>query len=1173
MPIKPPRLDDRQYDDIIEEARKLIPQYCPSWTNLGPADPGMTLVQLFAWMTELTIYRLNRVPDKTYIHFLNFIGEERKRARPAVAPVTFMMRTEGVAELSAFSRCATRQTEQKPALEFLTVDPLIVHDSKIIRVMAVKGGKRPVVRELPFSALEEHPSALTFSGGRGIQFFDLDPLEYGPDAYTPHQFLYLAHDDLRLMDIDPSSGRPVGKIRIRRPNSDNLSIVDFFRWEYPTSEGWQPVETTREAEENLGMPEYAVVSAMPGIIEMPFELGDERTKLPEPVARSRYWIRGRLDYERWLSVRMEDDLDVFWRDDRGGEERPIHNWEVRANGRTLEFFLQDLPPIRGGWTIRLALIDRGVPAGRNSYLPLYRWSYRRGEAWEEIPRERIRVERTMVVITGPLPDMASDGYNLRAERIETVFIRGFAPDLELELNWIRPVEVRLFAGEDPRRVEEQVSGEGPWDPFQLAPVIPPTIGRKLFIGSDLFENRRKAPVLLEMEVAFEMNGDPVEEPKDLYALQMTYRAEDSWRVIWTEDKIFSKFTFADLDEEGAKVPGRRRIRVVLDPKQQLKGLGRHSVGDFETTWLRLELIKSSLTGVDDKKEQHPIKLRVYGIRLGVDKTLGNETYDQPMPNPRMAQLDFRDENQRLTRVVTRAVGRLNEMYPFFPFVEIQEENQALYIQFDKSLPPGGKIADRHFIHVRCRGEAFLPDGVTMEWELLEDQGHGRTGWRRLTADHEAEDGTIQPPYALDGSGVLKFMLPDVPRHPEHDGFWLRGRFVLPEGMTISQLPPLPPVTQVMLNTVDAVNLHTMRTERYSGYAVPHQSIQLLRKPLFLHEEEGERNIFPRKDLFDDVRIFVDEGEADLIQWHAIDQRDLQVAGKDDRVFVVDPVEGTLTFGNGIRGRMLPAGSNNILVDTYRLVPGSKGNVGAHEIVVSDALSAPVEVTNLVPSTGGRDAESIEEIIRRAPSLLTSRDRAVTRTDFELISQEASGEVARAACEGILTEDGVVSIVILPQRREDERIPDPFLSAGLRDHVADYLKRRCLINVDPSVRLAAFMPIDVSITLRLRPNANVIQIRELASTWISDFLDPYRGGLDQEGWPFGGTLYAQDFARMVSDIHEVRHVSDVQLYNMNGKDARSVPGWEEGLGTGELILNEHDLFVVRRVRVLSEEAER
>ena len=1164
MPIKPPRLDDRHYDDIVEEARKLIPQYCPAWTNLGPADPGMTLVQLFAWMTELTIYRLNKVPDKTYIHFLNFIGEERKRARPSVGPVTFTLRGEQPTEVEAFSRCATRQTEDKAALELLTVNTLTVHDSQIVRVMAVKGGTAPVVRELPFAALDGHPSALTFSGGRGIQFFDLDPLEYGPDAYTPHQLLYLAHDDLRLMDTDLEAHK-AGKIRIRRSTSDNMSIVDFFRWEYPTADGWAPIETVREEQDILGLPEHAIATALPGIIEMPFEIGDDRTKLPEPVARSKWWIRGRLDYERWLSARMADDLNVFWRDDRGGEERPILNWEVRASGRTLEFFLQDLPPIRGGWTIRLSLVDRGVPAGRNAYLPRYRWSYRRGESWEEIPAERVRVERTMIVITGPLPDMASDGYNLRAERIETVFIRGFAQELDLELTWIRPVQIRLFAGDDPRRAEELILGEGPWDPFQLSPVIPPTIGRKFYIGADLFENRRKAPVLLEIEVAFEMNGEPVEEPKDLYALQMTYRAEDSWRVVWTEDKIYSKFTFADVDEEGAKKPGRRKIRFVLDPKEQLRGLSRHTISGTETTWLRLELIKSSLTGVDEQKEQRPIQLRVFNIRLGADKTLGDETYEQPMPNPRVAQLDFREENQRLTRVVTRAVGRLNEVYPFFPFVEIQEPNQALYLQFDKPLPPGS----RHAVHVRCQGEAFLPAGVRMEWELLEAQSHGRTGWRRLSADQKADDGSIRPPYALDRSGVLEFPLPDVPPHPEQDGFWLRGRFVVPQNMRVDQVPPLPPITHVMLNTVDAVNLHSVRTERYSGYAVPHQSVQLLRRPLFLHEDEGERAIFPRPDKFDDIVVYVDEGEGERVRWRAVDQRELQTAGKDDRIFVVDPVDGTLTFGNGIRGRMLPAGSNNILVDSYRLVPGSKGNVGPHEVVVADAINKPVEVTNLVPTTGGRDAETIDEIVRRAPSLLNSRDRAVTRNDFEIIAQEASGEVARAACDGVLNEDGEVRIVILPQRREDEVFPDPFLFEGLRKHVAGYLKRRCLINVTPVVRLAAGMDIHVSIALRLRPNANVIQIREQASRWIESFLDPYAGGLDGEGWPFNGTLYAQDFARMVTDIPEVRHVVDVQLYDMSGKDIRSAPGWEESLGSDKLILNQHDLFVVRRVRVITE----
>ena len=71
---------------------------------------------------------------------------------------------------------------------------------------------------------------------------------------------------------------------------------------------------------------------------------------------------------------MRDDMHIYWRDDRGGEEREVflmHN-NIRANGRILEFALQDLPPIRAGWMIRLSLVDRGFPAGKDSYLPRYR---------------------------------------------------------------------------------------------------------------------------------------------------------------------------------------------------------------------------------------------------------------------------------------------------------------------------------------------------------------------------------------------------------------------------------------------------------------------------------------------------------------------------------------------------------------------------------------------------------------------------------------------------------------------------------------------------------------------------------------------------------------------------------------------------------------------------------
>jgi hypothetical protein len=67
-------LDDRTFDDIVAEAVRLIPRYCPEWTNHNTSDPGITLIELFAWMTEMTLYRINKVPEKTYLSLLELMG-------------------------------------------------------------------------------------------------------------------------------------------------------------------------------------------------------------------------------------------------------------------------------------------------------------------------------------------------------------------------------------------------------------------------------------------------------------------------------------------------------------------------------------------------------------------------------------------------------------------------------------------------------------------------------------------------------------------------------------------------------------------------------------------------------------------------------------------------------------------------------------------------------------------------------------------------------------------------------------------------------------------------------------------------------------------------------------------------------------------------------------------
>src|SRR5262249_2968637 len=89
MPLLTPRLDDRRFQDIVDEAKSRIPRYCPEWTDHNVSDPGVALIELFAWMTDLLLYRVNQVPDRMYVKFLELIGVRLEPPRAARAPVTF----------------------------------------------------------------------------------------------------------------------------------------------------------------------------------------------------------------------------------------------------------------------------------------------------------------------------------------------------------------------------------------------------------------------------------------------------------------------------------------------------------------------------------------------------------------------------------------------------------------------------------------------------------------------------------------------------------------------------------------------------------------------------------------------------------------------------------------------------------------------------------------------------------------------------------------------------------------------------------------------------------------------------------------------------------------------------------------------------------------------------
>lgn len=101
MPIIAPSLDDRRFDDLVEELLARIPAHTPEWTHPRPGDPGRTLIELFAWLTDTMLYRANLVPERQRLVFLKLLGQQLRPARAAQAVVGLSYAQDSVLAVSS----------------------------------------------------------------------------------------------------------------------------------------------------------------------------------------------------------------------------------------------------------------------------------------------------------------------------------------------------------------------------------------------------------------------------------------------------------------------------------------------------------------------------------------------------------------------------------------------------------------------------------------------------------------------------------------------------------------------------------------------------------------------------------------------------------------------------------------------------------------------------------------------------------------------------------------------------------------------------------------------------------------------------------------------------------------------------------------------------------------
>jgi predicted phage baseplate assembly protein len=165
MALPAPNLDDRRFQNLVDDAKRLVQRRCPEWTDHNVSDPGVTLIETFAYMTDQLLYRLNRVPDRNYVKFLELIGVRLFPPTAATTKVTFWLSApqENPIFVPIGVEVATPRTETVgSSIAFTTTDQLDIVPSEMVYVGSVPTGgtwrnHTDAIKLSSFSCFSPHP--------------------------------------------------------------------------------------------------------------------------------------------------------------------------------------------------------------------------------------------------------------------------------------------------------------------------------------------------------------------------------------------------------------------------------------------------------------------------------------------------------------------------------------------------------------------------------------------------------------------------------------------------------------------------------------------------------------------------------------------------------------------------------------------------------------------------------------------------------------------------------------------------------------------------------------------------------------------------------------------------------------------------------------------------------
>jgi len=235
MALPAPNLDDRRFQQFVDDAKRYVQQRCPEWTDHNVSDPGVTLIETVAYMVDQLVYRLNRVPDKNYLAFLDLLGVTLFPPGAARAHLTFWLSTpqDRTVTVPLGAQVAAERTEGEEAIVFSTLADLAIVSCELKAVLVRPDGGAPA--DLT-SDIEDRKDVLCFAETPAPG----DTTLFGLTAAVPLCAVSLRLDSrVDGVGVDP-----------RQPP---------LEWEAWTPDGWQACEVERDGTGGLNRPGEVVL--------------------------------------------------------------------------------------------------------------------------------------------------------------------------------------------------------------------------------------------------------------------------------------------------------------------------------------------------------------------------------------------------------------------------------------------------------------------------------------------------------------------------------------------------------------------------------------------------------------------------------------------------------------------------------------------------------------------------------------------------------------------------------------------------------------------------------------------------------------------------------------------------------------------------------------------------